>query len=207
MSEVWCVIGGLDGRSGLVADALIARGNAVAIPSADVSSFAMLVNRHHDAVMPVETADAELDTLRDALDAIEESFGAIDVIAVIPPMQDLPRSLPSPDRLRSISPRSTSASSDTTASTDAATARISATAHTFVHLRPDASIVIVTGPANDDDAAREADLRVLNAALESRLRKAVAGTSRDRRQVCVATTTEIIRSAPPAGSEARYRIG
>lgn len=183
MSEVWCVIGGPDGRSGTMAHALIARGNAVAIPSADVSPFAMLVNRHHDAVLPVETRDAELDTLRDALDAIEESFGAIDVIAVILPTPDPPQGL-----------------------ANAVTARIAATAHTFVQLRPDSSTVIVTGTP-DDTAERENDLRVLNAALEARLRKAVASRLTTHRQVSVATMSEIVRPAPPAASDAARLVG
>jgi len=83
MSQVWCVIGGADGRAELVASSLIDGGNDVAIPSHDVSGLAMLVSRYHDAVLPIELGDAELSTLEGALEAIEESYGAIDAFAII----------------------------------------------------------------------------------------------------------------------------
>jgi len=83
MSQVWCVIGGEDGRAELVASSLIDGGNDVAIPSHDVSNLAMLVARYHDSVLPIELGDAELSTLEGAVDAIEESYGAIDSFAII----------------------------------------------------------------------------------------------------------------------------
>lgn len=82
MSEVWCVVGGDDEDVTAFVDALIARGNKVAIPRHDVAPLAMLANRYGDSVLPLEMSDPSADALSRAVQVIDESYGQIDTLAV-----------------------------------------------------------------------------------------------------------------------------
>ncbi|MFU8945368.1 hypothetical protein ACLRGF_01410 [Mycetocola zhadangensis] len=166
MAEVWCIVGGSDGRDRYLAEELIHTGNSVAILKNDVSHLAMLVNAYGDAILPIEILDEGDEALAEALHHVEESFGQVDVIAV----------LLDPCTENEIEQVSTSLTKDR--------AGFAYAVEVLTSSLPGSTIVIVTGQLNasKDDQLRT---RMLNAALEDRLRHAVPFTAQNNRTIDV----------------------
>lgn len=83
MSEVWCIVSedNIGGRA--LAEALLEESQEVAVLSRDVEPFALLVNSYADSIVPAELRHADLPTITEALTCIEESFPAVDVVALV----------------------------------------------------------------------------------------------------------------------------
>jgi len=82
MRDVWCIVSADNGRAVELTEVLLAHRHPVAVITADAEPYALLVNRYADAVLPVEVRDPELLSLTDAMWAIEQNFGSVDVIAI-----------------------------------------------------------------------------------------------------------------------------
>ncbi len=83
MSEVWCIVSDDDVAARTLAGALLEQHDQVAVITRDAAPFALLVNVYADGILTAETRDTELLSLTDALWTIEESFGPVDVIALV----------------------------------------------------------------------------------------------------------------------------
>ncbi|MGA1838172.1 hypothetical protein VD659_14720 [Herbiconiux sp. 11R-BC] len=83
MSEVWCIVSDDDVAARTLAGALLEQHDQVAVITRDAAPFALLVNVYGDGILTAEMRDTELLSLTDALWTIEESFGPVDVIALV----------------------------------------------------------------------------------------------------------------------------
>jgi len=82
MRDVWCIVSADNRRAVELTEVLLAHRHPVAVITADTEPWALLVNRYADAVLPVEVRDAEIFALTEAMWAIEQNLGAVDVIAI-----------------------------------------------------------------------------------------------------------------------------
>jgi hypothetical protein len=156
MSQVWCVVSESSVVAETIADALVDAGHSVVIPRSDVSPLAMLVNRRHDAVLPIEILDS--DALSEVVAAIDESYGEVDVFAMV-----LDPAVPP---------------------------HVAAVAKAFAGLQPQASLVLLTGTLDDDDTQQETQ-RMLNVALEARVRKAMSHGQAGPRHLSVVALSDL----------------
>jgi len=83
MRDVWCIVSADNQSAVELAEALLVHRHPVAVITADAEPYALLVNRYADAVLPVEVREPGLLALTDAMWAIEENLGLVDVIAII----------------------------------------------------------------------------------------------------------------------------
>lgn len=163
MSEVWCVVGGSDGRDRYLAEALIQSGHTVAVIKENVSDLAMLVNRYGDAILPIELRDAEEGSLLAGLDGVHDSLGPVDTIAVIlehwvgEDAVDL-TSVPRPVERRLFALLAASL--------------------------PGSAVVVVTGETDANEQDR-LTTQMLNSALESRLRRVLSSLEQPNRALSV----------------------
>ena len=174
VAEVWCIIGGSDGRDRHLAEELIRTGSSVAMLKGDVSHLAMLVNAYGDAILPIEVRDGEDESLVEALRHVDESYGHVDAIAVIldPWTEDEPtveNSTPSLTKDR---------------------AGLAHAAQVLTSSLPGSTIVLVTGQLNANEE-EGLSTRMLNAVLEDRLRRSVPFTVQNSRTIEVLHVDDI----------------
>ncbi|MGD8195205.1 hypothetical protein ACEXQB_012015 [Herbiconiux sp. P18] len=83
MAAVWCIVSDDNDQTTGLASMLLREGHQVAIIASDVSAFAPLVNEHADSVLTAEIRTPDPATLDIAMSVIEESFGTVDVLALV----------------------------------------------------------------------------------------------------------------------------
>lgn len=84
MTETWCIMGNAGGRGFDLAASLLADGNRVAVITGDIAPFAMLVNLYADSIFTFEVTSLDPQFLTHAINTLDDSFGGIDTIAVVP---------------------------------------------------------------------------------------------------------------------------
>ncbi|WP_159499678.1 hypothetical protein [Microbacterium sp. 18062] len=82
MPDLWCIAGDADATGCRLAEVLLDDGQRVAVVTTDVAPFAMLVNAHGDAFLPIEVGAVEGQPSSRAVSAIEENDAIVGVILV-----------------------------------------------------------------------------------------------------------------------------
>jgi CheY-like chemotaxis protein len=80
---VWCIVSDDNDEATRLTELLLGEGHQVAVIAADVRPFAPLVNRFADAVLTAEIRTPDPATLDIAMSVIEESFGTVEVLALV----------------------------------------------------------------------------------------------------------------------------
>ncbi|MCP2032134.1 NAD(P)-dependent dehydrogenase (short-subunit alcohol dehydrogenase family) [Okibacterium sp. HSC-33S16] len=174
MSEVWCIVGGSDGRDRYLAEELIRTGNSVAILKNDVSQLAMLVNTYGEAILPIEIRDSGDEALVDALAHVEASYGHVDAIAVVVDWW----------------PEGTDAQDPPDLSLTKRPAGFEHAAEVLAANLPGSRVVIVTGRMHAS-AEDRLTARMLNTVLEDRLRHAALSGAQAGRPIDVLHVADV----------------